>query len=335
MKPTLYLCGAGNPEGVRLALRLNEAADRWERILLLDDDPGKLGTGWLGVPVAGGFDLLGTVDPVRSQVASLVARTAVGRRGAAARIASFGVPWTDLVSPDVDLLGASVAPDFVAYRNAAIGPGSFISEGCVVFMGAAVGHESQLGAFSIVAANAVINARVTIGEGSYVGPNATVLPEIRIGEGAMIGAGAVVLDHVPPGSTVAGGACETSRPGEAPAPRGDRRAVEDGIRKIWTELLELEAVPPDRNFFDMGGNSLLALRLAGRIRTDFGVTLPLVEVFRCPTVTSLTARLLEPGGSGETTGAGLDQAARRIAARRRGPTSSGVGARPHPAPGDR
>jgi len=40
---TLYLCGAGNPEGVRLARKINRARCRWDRIVVLDDDPSKLG----------------------------------------------------------------------------------------------------------------------------------------------------------------------------------------------------------------------------------------------------------------------------------------------------
>ena len=39
----LFLCGAGNPEGVRLAIRINERERRWSRIVLLDDDRGKQG----------------------------------------------------------------------------------------------------------------------------------------------------------------------------------------------------------------------------------------------------------------------------------------------------
>ena len=58
MKSTLYLCGAGNPEGVRLALRINEKDSRWEKILVLDDDSSKHGKSILGVEIAGPFEML-------------------------------------------------------------------------------------------------------------------------------------------------------------------------------------------------------------------------------------------------------------------------------------
>ena len=55
---TLYLCGAGNPEGVRLAQAVNRAAGRWECVVLLDDDVAKHGQRILGVDVAGPFAAL-------------------------------------------------------------------------------------------------------------------------------------------------------------------------------------------------------------------------------------------------------------------------------------
>jgi len=52
----LYLCGAGNSEGVRLAQQINARHPRWDHIVLLDDDPAKLGSERLGVPVVGRID---------------------------------------------------------------------------------------------------------------------------------------------------------------------------------------------------------------------------------------------------------------------------------------
>ena len=48
---TLYLCGAGNPEGVRLALNINKAQNRWDQIVILDDDHSKHGQSIVGVGI--------------------------------------------------------------------------------------------------------------------------------------------------------------------------------------------------------------------------------------------------------------------------------------------
>ena len=78
---TLYLCAAGNPDGVRLALEVNETTQRWERVVLLDDDPAKQGQEILGVPVIGPFDVLAE-HIVGDEAVNLVARSTKGRDGA-------------------------------------------------------------------------------------------------------------------------------------------------------------------------------------------------------------------------------------------------------------
>lgn len=201
---TLYLCGASNPEGVRLALRVDEAEDRWDRLVLLDDDPDRHGTEVLGVPVAGPFALLATADPGADEVVNLVARTTAGRQAARERIAAFGMPFAGLIHPGVDIEGAELAADAIVYRNATIGPHARVGESTVVFMGGVVGHGSTVGHGCVIAPNAVVNARVTIGDRVYVGTNASILPDLWIGADATLGAGSAVMCDVPFGTTVMG-----------------------------------------------------------------------------------------------------------------------------------
>ncbi|RMG44602.1 MAG: hypothetical protein D6718_09760 [Acidobacteria bacterium] len=201
---TLYLCGGGNPEGVRLALRVNEVEKRWDRIVLLDDDPAKHGREFMGVPCIGGFGVLAEADPKRSWVANLVARTTVRRWRARNKIASYGLPFARLVDPEVDTSGAELATDVIVYRYATIGPEARIADGCCVFMGAVVGHEAILERGCVVAPNAAINARVHLGEGVYVGSCAAILPEVEIGAWATVGACSMVVQRIEAGETVMG-----------------------------------------------------------------------------------------------------------------------------------
>jgi aryl carrier-like protein len=59
------------------------------------------------------------------------------------------------------------------------------------------------------------------------------------------------------------------------------------VAKVWQETLQLDQVGVHDNFFDLGGHSLLMLRIQGKVRTLFNRDLSIVEMFRYPTISSL------------------------------------------------
>ncbi|MBW4647611.1 MAG: amino acid adenylation domain-containing protein [Kastovskya adunca ATA6-11-RM4] len=63
------------------------------------------------------------------------------------------------------------------------------------------------------------------------------------------------------------------------------------LAKIWAEVLHLERVGIDDNFFDLGGDSLLAVRLVEQIHQQFQQELPLSTLFLNPTVAALASTL--------------------------------------------
>ncbi|MEN6373144.1 MAG: amino acid adenylation domain-containing protein, partial [Smithella sp.] len=75
-----------------------------------------------------------------------------------------------------------------------------------------------------------------------------------------------------------------------------RTAIEQSLAEIWAEVLGVKRVGINDNFFQLGGHSLLAVRLFVRIRKWIGVDLPLVTLFKSPTVRGL-AEILDPKGS--------------------------------------
>lgn len=63
--------------------------------------------------------------------------------------------------------------------------------------------------------------------------------------------------------------------------------LEARLLALVRELLGLATVGSGDNFFDLGGHSLLGAQLAARVRDDFGVRLPLRDIFDHPTVSEL------------------------------------------------
>jgi amino acid adenylation domain-containing protein len=69
-----------------------------------------------------------------------------------------------------------------------------------------------------------------------------------------------------------------------------RSALEAKMAGIWAEVLAVEKVGLHDNFFDLGGQSLLAAKLFVRLDEEFGVSLPLSDLLAAPTVQTLAAR---------------------------------------------
>ncbi|MEU6670091.1 phosphopantetheine-binding protein [Streptomyces sp. NPDC046727] len=78
-------------------------------------------------------------------------------------------------------------------------------------------------------------------------------------------------------------------------PAGVRRAArtpgEELLCGLFSEVLDVAEVGVDEDFFELGGNSLLAIRLTNRMRAAFGVPLEVKAVFEDPTVAALARRM--------------------------------------------
>ena len=108
----------------------------------------------------------------------------------------------------------------------------------------------------------------------------------------MVPAAFVLLDRLP---LTANGKVDKAA---LPAPvfgsgeyRAPRTKEEELLAEIFAEVLEVERVGVDDDFFDLGGHSLKATRLIGRVRRAFGAEVPIRAVFDHPTVAELVAHV--------------------------------------------
>nr|QEO74543.1 AMP-dependent synthetase and ligase [uncultured bacterium] len=67
--------------------------------------------------------------------------------------------------------------------------------------------------------------------------------------------------------------------------------VERKIAAIWHEILQVKEVGIHDNFFDLGGHSLLMVRVHSKIQETFETKISIVELFKSPTVSALAQRL--------------------------------------------
>jgi amino acid adenylation domain-containing protein len=67
-----------------------------------------------------------------------------------------------------------------------------------------------------------------------------------------------------------------------------RTPVEEQIAQIWSQVLSVDRIGVHDHFFDLGGHSVLAIRLASLVREQFGVQISLRELFEAPTIAELS-----------------------------------------------
>jgi acyl transferase domain-containing protein/thioesterase domain-containing protein len=77
-------------------------------------------------------------------------------------------------------------------------------------------------------------------------------------------------------------------------------AVQTALAALWSSLLGVSPVGADDSFFDLGGHSLIAVRLFAAIKRDFGVEFPISVLFEAPTIAQIAARIIAQTGDAGT-----------------------------------
>ncbi|GAA3836685.1 hypothetical protein GCM10022226_68320 [Sphaerisporangium flaviroseum] len=123
-----------------------------------------------------------------------------------------------------------------------------------------------------------------------------------------------ILEASGPSLVVAAGGLDDRLPRAAaePAPVGGARfprpelpqpysppltATERVLAELWSDVLGIEPVGTRDNFFDLGGDSLVALQMLALVKKRFGIAVPTVMLFEAPTVHTLAGILDEKGAA--------------------------------------
>jgi amino acid adenylation domain-containing protein len=76
-----------------------------------------------------------------------------------------------------------------------------------------------------------------------------------------------------------------------------RTETEKRLEAIWKKAMKLEAVSVQDDFFELGGNSLVAVAIVNRVNKEFGRALPLQVIFEAPTIERLAAKMGAAGAA--------------------------------------
>lgn len=74
-------------------------------------------------------------------------------------------------------------------------------------------------------------------------------------------------------------------------------SLESIVTEIWESVLGIKPIRVDEDFLDAGGDSIMALIIAGRIQQVFEVDIPLPMFFEYMTISEMTNMIFEARGS--------------------------------------
>jgi amino acid adenylation domain-containing protein len=110
---------------------------------------------------------------------------------------------------------------------------------------------------------------------------------------------------------------ESERPELRASYVAPKTRIEGTIAAIWQEVLRVEKVGVDDNFFDLGGHSLLMVQVHSKLREAFSKEISLIEMFRNATVGSLARYFAGEGDQQPLLQKAHDRARKRRRARSR------------------
>jgi len=135
----------------------------------------------------------------------------------------------------------------------------------------------------------------------------------------MVPSGFVILDQIP--LTVSGKVDRQALP-DADHEHSDmaanyvapRSETENVITQIWQQVLDVKKLGIHDNFFDLGGHSLLMVQVYNKLREAFHKDVPMVELFRNPTIATLSGYFSGDAATVPSLQKTQERANRRVAA---------------------
>ena len=182
------------------------------------------------IRAAGGFDIIGVVDPKPPKANELLgvpwlgddgvlravrtegtrhAFVALGnnrlRQQMGDQLSTLAFELPPIVHPTAHVSpSARIGRGCVIMARACVGPATTIGDMSIINTGAIVEHDNVIGRAAHVAPGTALGGSVIIGDRSLVGIGAAIRPAIVLGDDVIVGAGSCVVDNFPSGVMIGG-----------------------------------------------------------------------------------------------------------------------------------
>ncbi len=200
MRP-IWIIGAGGH--AKVVIDTLRTLGTFDVLGVLDDDPLRLGTDVLRIPVRGDVSHK-SIDRFGIEEAIIAIGSNRARAAVAGRLADR-VSWATAIHPTAHLApGVRIGEGTVVFAGAIVQPSSVVGRHVILNTACSVDHDGSIGDFVHMAPGVRLAGNVQVGEGALLGIGCSVIPERTIGAWATIGAGGVVVDDIPPDVTAKG-----------------------------------------------------------------------------------------------------------------------------------
>jgi sugar O-acyltransferase (sialic acid O-acetyltransferase NeuD family) len=195
--PGLYVFGSGGHAKVLIS---SLQSQDMKVVGIFDDDPKKLGSSVLGVPVVGSVS-----DCPNFKVKK--AAIGIGDNSSREKIANLYplLNWISVVHPQAVVDSTvKIGKGSVVFAGVVINASAQIGDHAIINTSAVVDHDSIIGNFSHIGPGAVITGGVSVENNCLIGAGSKVIPGKSVGKFSSLGAGSVVIKNIPEFSVAVG-----------------------------------------------------------------------------------------------------------------------------------
>lgn len=75
--------------------------------------------------------------------------------------------------------------------------------------------------------------------------------------------------------------------------------MKNKLEELWKEILSLDEIPGDANFFDLGGTSLLTYKMCQVAKEKYDINIKPIDIMTCSTLNKLSEYIENTSNSSE------------------------------------